>query len=396
MHTENQQLLFSKRVHNVPKSFIREILKVAANPDMVSFAGGLPNPSFFPVKELQECANRVFKQQGRHFLQYAPTEGYEPLREAICIRYQKLYDMHINPEQVLITNGSQQALDLIGKLFIDAGDKVLMERPTYLGALQCFSMFQPVFRQVNLEEDGIDMGEAEMQLKANDIKLFYSIPNFQNPTGIRYSVEKRGLLTKMLSNYPTILVEDDPYGDICFNGEQLPPLYTYLPEQTILLGTFSKSVAPGLRVGWMIAHEEIIKKATILKQATDLHSGNLAQYMLYAFLSNYNIDKHIDHIKDGYEKQKNVMMDCLKSYFPDSVHHTRPDGGMFTWLMLPKHTTARKVLQKSIEENILFVPGDTFYTSDPDMQTLRLNYSNVEETQMRKAMKTLGEIITAG
>ena len=395
MNTEIQQQLFAERVQNVPPSFLREILKVAANPGITSFAGGLPNPSFFPVDELQQSANRVLQQRGRQVLQYAPTEGYFPLREAICQRYERTHGLHINPEQVLITNGSQQALDLVGKLFLDPADLVLLERPTYLGALQCFSMFQPLFRQANLLTDGIDTNEVEMHLQTNAIKLFYCIPNFQNPTGIQYSLEKRQELANILSKHQTIIVEDDPYGDINFGEERLPPLYSYLPEQTILLGTFSKTIAPGLRLGWMIANEAIIKKATIIKQATDLHSGNLAQYMIHDFLCRHNVDDHIARIKNGYRQQKDVMMDCLENYFPGGVAFIKPKGGMFTWITLSEKNTARDFLQKAMERNILFVPGDTFYTSEPDLQTLRFNYSNVEEKEMRKAMMILGEILKA-
>lgn len=393
MNTENEHLSFAARVDHVPKSFIREILKVAGQPGVVSFAGGLPNPSFFPVAELQECTNRAFRDYGAQLLQYAPTEGFRPLREMICQRYQQVYNMHIDPDEVLITNGSQQALDLIGKLFLNPGDTVLLERPTYLGALQCFSMFQPQFQQARLTEDGIDLNEAEEQLKEHHTRLAYCIPNFQNPTGLRYSLQKRKGLANLLAGYPTILIEDDPYGDICFTNERLPPLYSFLPDQTILLGTFSKTVAPGLRIGWMIARKEIIQKATILKQASDLHTANLPQYILHQFLCHYDLEKHIGKIQEGYKKQKDVMMDCLQEYFPSTVQHTKPEGGMFTWLTLPPEITARTFLQKASEKNILFVPGDTFYTSRPDTQTLRMNYSNVAEGRMRQAMQVLADIL---
>lgn len=394
MNTTTQQSKFAGRVANVPPSFLREILKVASNPEVVSFAGGLPNPSFFPVEALQICTQKVFDTYGMQVLQYAATEGYYPLRRFIANRYLQRFGLNIKPEQILITNGSQQALDLISKLFIDKGDSVLVERPSYLGALQCFSMYQPRFCEVTLYEDGIDVDELKQQVSANQIKLFYNIPNFQNPTGAQYSQEKRKQVAEIISNHATYIVEDDPYGDIAFNNERHAPIYSYLPHQTILLGTFSKTVAPGLRVGWMVADEDIIKKATIMKQASDLHSINLAQYILHHFLTDYNLDTHIKTITTAYEKQKNVMMKCLEQYFPQSINYTPSKGGMFTWLTLPDHIPARELLQKAMAQNILFVPGDTFYASSPSQHTLRLNFSNVEEDRMRRAMRTLGELVS--
>ena len=388
-----KQQNFADRVANVPQSFIREILKVAADPAMISFAGGLPNPSFFPLKELEQCATTVFQLQGAQALQYAVTEGYYPLREYIAQRYRRRYQLDISPEQILITTGSQQALDLIGKIFLNPHDGVLLERPTYLGALQCLSMFQPIFHEVIMENDGIKTDDLEDQLQRNPIKLFYSIPNFQNPTGIRYSLAKRLAAVAILRKYDTVIVEDDPYGDILFHDDPLPPLYSYLPDQTILLGSFSKTIAPGLRLGWMVANGEIIHKASIMKQASDLHSGNLAQYILYQFLKDHDLDNHIAKIKRAYRFQKEVMISCLKDYFPSNVIYTKPEGGMFIWLTLPGGINARQLLTKAIEQKIIFVPGDTFYASRPDKQTLRMNYSNVEEGKMRRAMKVLGELM---
>ncbi|MEJ6978952.1 PLP-dependent aminotransferase family protein [Pedobacter sp. P351] len=391
--TETHQFPFSQRVQNVPQSFIREILKVTSNPHIVSFAGGLPSPSLFPVKELEECALRVFQHHGTQALQYAATEGYFPLREYISNRYRQRFNLEISPEQILITNGSQQALDLIGKLFINPGDNLIVERPGYLGALQCFSMFQANIMEVNLENDGINTHELENTLCKNDIKFFYGIPNFQNPTGISYSAEKRKKTAEILARHGTLFIEDDPYGEIAFNDEISAPVFSHLPDQTILIGSFSKIIAPGLRLGWMVANHEIIKKAIILKQATDLHSGNLAQFILYEFLSRYNLDNHIEGIRKRYKQQCKVMLDAIYHNFPFSVSCTRPMGGMFCWLTLPKGLSSRKLLQRALKEDIIFVPGDTFYASNPDTQTLRLNFSNVEEDIMVESLKKLGNMI---
>lgn len=391
--TTIQTSAFANRIHNVPQSFIREILKVTSNPDMVSFAGGLPNPKLFPVSELSKCSNTVFRKYGMQALQYTTTEGHYPLREYISHRYKQRYNLDIPPEQILITNGSQQALDLLGKLFINPGDDVLVERPGYLGAIQCFSMYEAKFNEVNLEEDGINTEELEHALRSQTHKFFYGIPNFQNPTGISYSKEKRKKTAEILSQYGTIFIEDDPYGEIGFTEEQHLPIYSYVPEQTILLGSFSKIIAPGFRLGWMVANPEIIKKVTILKQASDLHSGNLAQYILYEYLSNCNLDKHIMGIREQYRHQRDVMLDSLYHHFPFSVKFTRPQGGMFCWLRLPEGITSRQLLQRALKENIVFVPGDTFYALEKDSQTLRLNFTNLDEVIMRDALKKLGGLI---
>lgn len=393
MNTSTQQSLFARRTGRVPESFIREILKVTSNPDMVSFAGGLPNPSLFPVRELERCAAKVFQQYGGKVLQYAETEGLYPLRKYIAERYKKRHNLNISPEQILITNGSQQALDLICKLFIDPGDKVLVERPAYLGALQCFAMFEADLVEVSLEEDGTNTHELQTALSSENIKLYYGVPNFQNPTGISYSSQKRKNVAQILSASSTVLIEDDPYGEIAFMDEVAEPIYKYLPGQTILLGSFSKIIAPGLRLGWMVASAEVIKKATVLKQASDLHSGNLAQYILYEFLSTNNLDKHIDGIRNKYQQQRDLMLDALHHCFPFSVSYTRPQGGMFCWLRLPPGITARGLLHKSMKKNIIFVPGDTFYASNPDAQTLRLNFSNLDPERAMDALKMLGGMI---
>jgi 2-aminoadipate transaminase len=392
MISQQTNYAWAERVEHVPQSFIREVLKVASDPAIISFAGGLPNPSFFPIKELEECALEVLRENGKQVLQYAATDGLYSLRTFIANRYQQ-QGLSVSPEQVLITNGSQQALDLIGKLFIDPGDNVLLERPSYLGAIQCFSVFQPQFTEVPLLQDGPCMDTLKSVMNKKPAKLFYCIPNFQNPTGLQYSLEKRTQVTQLLSQYETLIVEDDPYGDINFASERLPTLYSYLPEQTILLGSFSKTVAPGLRVGWMVANEAIIKKAILLKQAADLHSANLPQYILSTYLHHYPFNNHLQVIIQQYKKQRDVMLNCFQTYFPAEVNVTKPGGGMFTWLTLPKQITARQLLDRAIKEGIVFVPGDCFYVNNLDMHTARLNYSNVPESIMRKAMETLGQLV---
>jgi 2-aminoadipate transaminase len=393
MKIQTTDLRFADRVSHVPQNFIREILKVASDPSMLSFAGGLPNPDFFPVDELAACSQKVFESQGRKALQYHVTEGYYPLREYIARRYKRRCGLDITPEQVLITNGSQQALDIIGKLFINPGDNVLVERPTYLGALQCLSMFSPVFHEVTLESDGLNIDELEAQLSNHDIRVFYGIPDFQNPTGTRYSDQKRRLTAETFSRHHTLVIEDDPYGEIIFSDDPMPKLYSWLPEQTILLGSFSKIVSPGMRLGWMIAREDVIRKATVMKQASDLHSGNLTQFILNQFVTDYDLDNHIAKISAAYRSQRDVMIQALEDFFPTSVTFTRPEGGMFLWITLPDGITSRELLARAMEKKIVFVPGDTFYAGNPDMQTLRMNFSNVDPVRMRAGLNMLSTLL---
>ncbi|MDB5119005.1 MAG: transcriptional regulator with DNA-binding domain and aminotransferase domain [Sphingobacteriales bacterium] len=392
MNTLNNQL-FADRVNHVPKSFIREILKVASMPDITSFAGGLPNPLLFPVNELSKCAEKLFRERGVEVLQYGASEGYYPLREIIANRYNEKQNLNITAENILITNGSQQALDLIGKVFINPGDEVLLERPTYLGALQCFGMFESHYREVSFNDGGLDIDQLRIELTDGDVKLFYSVPNFQNPTGGRYTLENRLDIVNTLKEHDLVTIEDDPYGEISFSGDLFPTLYSFRPDKTILLGSFSKVISPGLRVGWIVANKEIISKLIIMKQASDLHTSNLTQQILYEYLTKYNLDQHISQIRKIYKNQRDVMFEAIQKYFPADVLYTKPEGGMFIWLTLPHRFNARKLLQLAMNKGIVFVPGDTFYASKPDEQTLRLNFSNIPENKITKSMKILGELL---
>jgi 2-aminoadipate transaminase len=326
-------------------------------------------------------------------LQYSASEGYYPLREYIASRYRTKQQLNITAENILITNGSQQALDLIGKLFLNPNDEILVERPTYLGALQCFGMYEPVYKEAYFTEDGLDIKSLKKTLSENQIKLFYSIPNFQNPTGRQYSLQTRLELVKALEHQDLITIEDDPYGEISFTDQTYPSLFSLMPDRTILLGSFSKIIAPGLRLGWMVADKEIIAKATVMKQATDLHTCNFTQQILFEYLKHCNLDNHISTIRNVYRKQRDVMLEAIDNYFPQDVTCNKPEGGMFIWLTLPQRFTARELLRKAMEKGIVFVPGDTFYACKPDEHALRLNFSNVPEEGIRKAIKTLGEVL---
>lgn len=384
---------FADRTSKLPKSFIREILKVTKQPEIISFAGGLPNPKFFPVDGIRQAADKVLQEDGSAVLQYSTSEGYQPLREFIAHRYEQRQGLKIHPDRIIITNGSQQDLDLVAKLFINKGDHVLLEKPSYLGAIQAFSVFEPTFQMTDLNEDGPDLSKMEKNLKEFDPKMFYAVPNFQNPSGISYSKEKREKTARLLYDADTWLIEDDPYGEIRFMGDDLPPLASFMPNKAILCGSFSKIVAPGLRLGWLVAPENIIGKITILKQATDLHSNYFSQRVLHQYLMEHDIDHHIQLIKNAYRHQRNLMLEAIDHYFPEEVKVTRPEGGMFLWATLPAWMDSIEIFKLSLQKKVAFVPGRPFYTGNYGNNTMRLNFSNAQADKIEEGIKRLAEAI---
>ncbi|MGZ7118320.1 MAG: aminotransferase-like domain-containing protein [Methanobacterium sp.] len=383
--------LFADRMKNVHKSFIREILKVTEEPDVISFAGGLPNPKSFPVKEINGAVTKVLSRNGDEVLQYSTTEGYLPLRKYIAERYLKK-GLKVDPDEILITNGSQQGIDLISKVFLNKGDEVLVENPTYLAAIQSFGLFEPQFKSVTLLEDGVDVNALRRMIDKNKIKLFYSVTNFQNPTGITYSGQKRKEIAKILKDELTIFVEDDPYGEIRFLGEELSPVKAYL-DNSVLLGSFSKIVSPGMRLGWIVASSEIMEKIIIAKQASDLHSNYFTQRVVYQYLTHNNVDEHIEKIKKMYRNQRNLMVSMIEEYFPENVKYTKPEGGMFLWVTLPEELSSMDLFELAIKENVAFVPGKAFFTDGSGDNTLRLNFSNSDEEKIKEGIKRLGKAI---
>lgn len=382
---------FANRMENIPRSFVREILKVTDDPEIISFAGGLPNPQSFPVTEIAEATAKVLKNEGEKVLQYSTTEGYSPLREYIATRYSQK-GLKVSSDDILITNGSQQCLDLVGKVFINKGDNVLLERPTYLAAIQALGLYEPSFKSVPLLDDGVDMEILENLLKKEDIKLFYAVTSFQNPTGITYSPKKRKDMADILMNYDTVFIEDDPYGEIRFMGDDLLPVKSYLPS-SLLSGSFSKIISPGMRLGWVVAPEEVMEKLVITKQASDLHSNYFTQRVVYQFFQDNNVDIHVQKIRNLYKKQRDMMMEMMEEYFPPEVKYTHPEGGMFIWVTLPEGMSSLKLFELAINEKVAFVPGEAFYTSQPQKNTLRLNFSNSDEEKITYGIERLGKAI---
>ena len=377
---------------NIKKSFIREILKATADPEVISFAGGLPSPASFPVDEIDKAAHKVLSEDGRNALQYSTTEGYLPLRQYICERYMKRQGINIDADEILITNGSQQGLDLISKVFIDKGDDIIIERPGYLGAIQALSVFEPRFHAVDLLEDGVDIEMLEEAVEAYDPKLFYSVPNFQNPSGITYSELKRQQTAQIIKNSNTIMIEDDPYGELRFIGKDIPSMKVYL-DDAVLLGSFSKIVSPGIRMGWIAAKKHIMEKLITVKQAADLHSNYFSQRVVYQYLQDNDIDGHISKIRALYKQQRNCMVDMIEKYFPEEVKTTKPEGGMFLWAQLPKGCSSLELFEIAAQNNVVFVPGDPFYVNEDCSNTMRLNYTNSSPEMIEEGIKRLGDAI---
>ncbi|NLV26083.1 MAG: PLP-dependent aminotransferase family protein [Methanomicrobiales archaeon] len=383
---------FADRMSKTPRSFIRETLKVTECPDIISFAGGLPNPTLFPVHELAQVAKDVISDEGAAVLQYATTEGYLPLREWVAERYSRRYDMSVSPDEILITHGSQQCLDLCGKIFIDKGTPVGIEEPGYLGAIQAFSLYEAGFVPVKLETDGPVLADVENAMKKK-CRFFYGVPNSQNPSGLTWSESKRKDVADIIRIHDSVFVEDDAYGEIRFDGDVSKPVKKHIPDQVVMNGSFSKIITPGMRMGWVCAPEDVMNRLVTAKQATDLHSSILAQRIIFRYLSEYPIDSYIRKITETYRKQCGCMINVIKKEFPDSVSYTIPDGGMFLWVTLPQGCSSLDVFNKALEKKVAVLPGIPFYTQGGGENTIRLNFTNSSFEQIEEGIHRLSEVL---
>ena len=385
--------LFSDGIKNTPPSFVRGILKAASDPEIISFAGGLPNPISFPKEELLESMQRVVHEIGALAFQYASTPGLWELRQYICQRYNQKFHLDLTPDHILITTGSQQALDLIGKIFLNKNDGVIVEKPTYLAAIQAFSMHEPTFYSVELENDGLNLDQLKEALN-NQVKFIYTIPDFQNPTGLTYSQEKREQIYELLKDKKIALIEDDPYGELRFEGEHLPYIGMNRLPYSIVLGSFSKIVTPGMRIGYIITkNKELHQALSIAKEASDLHTNIFSQYVIYDYLMHNDIEKHIDKIKSLYKKQAQAMIAAMEKYFPQNVQYTKPQGGMFCWVTLPPNVSAVELFEKALEMKVAFVPGNPFFVDAKDANTLRLNFTNVDCDTIEEGIRRIGDLL---
>ncbi|OZI20955.1 2-aminoadipate aminotransferase [Bordetella genomosp. 9] len=388
---------FSERALQLTSSAIREILKVTERPDVISFAGGLPAPSGFPVEVVREAFDKVLVSNGRSALQYGPTEGYSPLRAWVADDLNR-NGAHVTPEQILIVSGSQQALDLLGKVLIDKDSKVMVETPSYLGALQSFSLYQPRYESVASDEGGL-IPEALTPATARGARFLYALPNFQNPTGRTLTRHRREALVQQAARLNLPVVEDDPYGELRYAGEHQPSLLSLGGEagaHVIRMGSFSKVLAPGLRLGYIAASRALIDKMVQAKQATDLHTSTLTQMAVYEIVKDGFLAKHLPTVRELYRQQCGYMLDALQQEFPAAATWTRPEGGMFIWVTLPEGIDTAQLLQQAIAEKVAFVPGQPFYANTPSPRnTLRLSFVTVPEEKIRSGMATLGRLIKA-
>lgn len=385
--------LLSEGIKATPPSFVRGILRAASDPDVISFAGGLPNPVSFPQEELLASMERIVKTYGSKVFQYSITAGLPELRQYIADRYNRIFGLHLTIENIIITTGFQQALDLIGKVLLDRGDGIIVEKPTYLAAIQAFSMHQPVFYPVELTQEGMDPEQLEKALQ-NPVKFIYAIPDFQNPTGLTYSAGNRKHIYDILKDRNVVLIEDDPYGELRFDGERLPYIGAGKLPNSILLGTFSKTVTPGMRTGFIISENtELLKYISIAKEAGDLHTNIFSQYLIWDYLINNDLDDHIAKIRTLYKEQAQAMMDAMERYFPSSVKYTKPHGGMFLWVTLPEGVSAMSLFPKALEKKVAFVPGDPFYIGTEHVNTMRLNFTNADCGTIEEGIRRLGALL---
>jgi 2-aminoadipate transaminase len=386
---------FARRMNHLRASEIRELLKVTARPEVISLAGGLPAPEFFPTEEMKAVTLKVLNEHGRQAMQYSTTEGHPPLRRWIAERMNARLGTRVQPGEVLITSASQQGLDLTGKVFLDEGDEVLCESPTYLGAINAFRAYGPRFVEVPTDDEGMIITELEKLLLAcNRVKLVYVVPDCQNPTGRTWSLARRRAFMELISLYRIPVIEDNPYSEVRFEGERLPALKSMDEERLVVfLGTFSKIFSPGMRLGWVAAPGPIFEKYVLVKQGADLHTSTLAQMQLSAYLETFDLDANLERVREAYRRRRDAMVRALEREMPPGVRFTRPAGGLFLWVELPQGMNAREVLAVCLEHDVAFVPGDSFFSNGGHENTLRLNYSNMPEDRIEEGVRRLGAVL---
>lgn len=394
---------YAQRTQRMSGSAIRELLKLTERKDIISFAGGLPAPDVFPIKELSAACQRVLENEGAVALQYGTTEGYFPLREQIAERTAR-YATKVIPDNIMITSGSQQALDLLGRIFINHGDRILVESPTYLGALQAWNAYGAEYVTVPSDDHGMITDALEEALRTGP-KFMYVLPNFQNPTGVTIPLERRNKIIELADRYGVPIIEDDPYGQLRFEGDHIPPVM-YLdnayrsngPEviysgNVIYLSTFSKTLAPGLRLAWIIAPPEVIRKLVLAKQGADLHTSTFNQVMAYEIDKDGFLDRHVKLIRQVYLERRDVMIDSLTEFMPEGVRWTHPEGGLFLWATLPEHIDAAELMKVAIEDKVAFVPGGSFHPDGRGKNTMRLNFSYCKPALIAEGIERLGRAV---
>jgi 2-aminoadipate transaminase len=385
--------MYAERIGGLKSSAIREILKITSRPGVISFAGGLPAPELFPVQEISEAAKNVFARYGDAVLQYSVTEGLPMLREKISVMLDTP-SSSVEAHNLIITQGSQQGLDLLSKLYLEKGRVVFTENPSYLGALQAFQLFQADILPIASDEDGLRPDSLIEALRKQRPSLIYLMPNFQNPTGVSLSLERRKEVVDIVREHDLLLLEDDPYGDLIFSGEKMPSLFSLGgPLNFIYMSSFSKTIAPGMRIAYICGSEELVSKLAVVKQGTDLQTNTFGQFVVNEYLEGGQFDRHKALLRQTYEARMRCMLAAMKQYFPASVSWNSPKGGMFLWVKLPARCNARDLLLKCLEKNVAFVPGQEFFPDGSGENTIRLNFSNATPEKIDEGIKRMGEVL---
>lgn len=393
---------FANRTQQMKRSTVREILKLTARPEVISFAGGLPAPELFPVERIREATDMILAERGREVLQYSTSEGMPELRGLVADRLSSP-TLHVQPENILITNGAQQAIDMIARVFLDEGDHVLVENPTYVGMLTSWRPFNVQFTAVSTDHDGMCVDDLE-RLLIEQYKVMYSIPTFQNPQGTTLSYERRVKLAKLLVEHELPFIEDDPYSALRYSGDPVPTVLQMEAEargstsvegsSVMYCGTFSKTLTPGLRIGWVVAASPVIDKLVQVKQAADLHTSTLNQFITYEVARDLQFfTQHIAKLREVYMGRRDLMLATMDEHFPHEVTWTRPEGGLFLMVTLPPSLDARELLKLALEQDVAFVPCDDFFIGDAGHNTFRLNYSNAREERIVEGIKRLGTVL---
>lgn len=383
---------FAKHASSLKANAIREILKISSRPGLINFAGGLPAGELFPETHLKAAAERVFEEHGVKALQYSITQGIVELREAIA-ELISTPDVKFNSDIIQITTGSQQALDLIGRAFIDPGDYIMTEAPTYLGALSAFNFYQARYCTVPMDAEGMIVEEAEEAIRKCKPKLIYVVPNFQNPSGITMSGKRREMLVEIAAKYQIPIIDDNPYGELRYSGEPAPSLKTLGGNAVVSLGTFSKIISPGVRLGWVAACPEAVGMIERVKQSADLHSTTFTQYLIYEYIKAGHLHNHIELIKEAYRKRRDVMLNTMANEFPQDVKFTRPEGGLFLWVTLPEGQSATELFKKAVDAGVAFVPGKSFYPHEDNDRDFRINFCHPSEENIIEGIRRLAKVM---
>ena len=392
---------YSQRTQRMQSSAIRELLKIAERPDVISFAGGLPAPEVFPIEPFKKACIKVLNEKGPASLQYGSTEGFLPLRELIA-KHAARFGMNVTADNILPTSGSQQALDLIGKVFLNPGDNVVVESPTYVGALQAWRVYGANFIPIKIDSEGMITDNLEDLMRSGP-KFIYALPNFQNPTGLTLSYERRLKLIEIADRYGVPIIEDDPYGQLRYEGEHLPTLEVLDSQMkfhddsytgnVIYLSTFSKILAPGIRLAWVIAPPKVINKLVLAKQSADLHTSTFNQMVAWEVAKDGFLIEHVKTIRKVYKERRDVMLDALEEHMPEGVSWTKPDGGLFLWLTIPECLDCNDLFKDSIKENVAFVPGSVFHAEGGGFNTMRLNFSNAKPEKINEGLARLSKVM---